>query len=202
MSKIRQSGGENIFARLSAFTAQFITLSDDERARFFAAFTLRKIPTQRRLIDLEQICRDAFFISKGCIRLFYDKDGEEYTGFFFTEGMIASSFDSFLNGQPSVQILETIEDCELLVISHDQLEALYESVPAVNILMRKLLEQRLINAQAIVSSFILDSPETRYLKIIEQNPQILQRIPQHKIASLLGITPVSLSRIRRRLMKK
>ena len=193
---------DNVYNRLKIFAAQFVDLSEIEIEQFFNAFTLRRVSAGRRLVDLEQISREAFFIGEGCVRLYYDKDGEEITGFIFTEGMIASSFASFLNGEPSLQMLETIEDCQLLVITHDSLERLYRTLPAINVLMRKYLEQRLLNAQKIISSFIIATPEERYLQIIEQNPQILQRLPQHKIASLLGITPVSLSRIRRRLMEK
>ena len=82
------------------------------------------------------------------------------------------------------------------------MDELYEQVPKINILTRKIAEQRFINAQQILSSFLLDTPEERYLKFIEKNGDLLLRVPHHIIASFLGITPVSLSRIRKRVQEK
>ena len=103
---------------------------------------------------------------------------------------------------PSIQTLETLEDCDLLVITKEGMENLYELVPKVNILTRKVAEQRFINSQMILSSFILDSPEERYRKFETHNKDLLLRVPQHMIASYLGITHVSLSRIRKRLKEE
>jgi CRP-like cAMP-binding protein len=133
--------------------------------------------------------------------LYYTKDGEEITGFIFKENLFASSYDSFLRQVPGIQTLETLEDCDLLVLNKTALENLYEALPKMHILARKVAEQRFINAQMILSSFILDSPEERYRKFEEQHGDLLLRVPHHIIASYLGITPVSLSRIRKRIMK-
>jgi CRP/FNR family transcriptional regulator, anaerobic regulatory protein len=148
-----------------------------------------------------KIAREVYFINKGLLRLFYNKDGEEITAFIFREGLFAASYDSFLRAAPSIQVLETLEDAELLVISKEQLDQLTEQVPRMNILLRKVAEQRFINAQQVLSSFILDSPEERYRKFSEQHGDLLLRVPHHLIASYLGITPVSFSRIRKRVME-
>jgi CRP-like cAMP-binding protein len=89
----------------------------------------------------------------------------------------------------------------LLVINKTELEKLYEALPKMHILARKVAEQRFINAQLMLSSFILDTPEERYSKFEKQHGHLLLRVPHHIIASLLGITPVSLSRIRKRLIR-
>ncbi len=149
-----------------------------------------------------QVCHDIFFMAKGCARLYYLKDGVEITGFFFTEGMFLNAFQSFLTRSPSRQIIETLEPCELLCLSYERLEELYRELPVTHVLMRKMLEERFISAQSLVSSFIMDSPEERYLKMLHAHPEILRRIPQHMLATFLGITPVSLSRIRKRILKK
>jgi len=87
------------------------------------------------------------------------------------------------------------------VITHDDLEKLYRLVPNMNILVQKIAEQRFINAQTILSSYILDSPEERWKKFEAIHGDLLLRVPHYMIASFLGITPVSLSRIRKRQMK-
>ena len=191
-----------MYKQLHQSIAQFIDTSEEEKAFLEAAFTYREVPKKIRLVDFEQVSNALYFINKGIIRLFYPKQGEEITGYLFKENLFSSSYDSFLTQTPSMQILETLEACELLVISKDSLVKLYEQMPTMHILTRKMAEQRFINAQRILSSFILDSPEERYLKFEATNKDLLQRVPQHYIASFLGITPVSLSRIRKRLMNK
>ncbi|HCR54650.1 MAG TPA: Crp/Fnr family transcriptional regulator, partial [Cytophagales bacterium] len=126
---------------------------------------------------------------------------EEITGFIFKEHLFASSYDSFLRKVPSLQTLETLEACELLVITYQKLEELYVTLPKINVLTRKVAEQRFINGQQILSSFLLESPEERYRRFEVQHKDLLQRVPQNMIASFLGITPVSLSRIRKRMQQ-
>ncbi|TKK71835.1 hypothetical protein FC093_02110 [Ilyomonas limi] len=134
------------------------------------------------------------------IRLYDTKDGDEIAGYIFKENVFASSYDSFLRQVPGIQTLETLEECELLVIGYTRLQQLYDELPKMHIVARKVAEQRFINAQLMLSSFILDSPEERYRKFAVQHGDLLLRVPHHIIASYSGITPVSLSRIGRRLM--
>jgi CRP-like cAMP-binding protein len=180
--------------------SRFVSFSESEKHLVENAFSFQRVPKKTVLVKEGEVARELYFINKGLIRLYYTKDIEEITGFIFKEYLFASSYDSFLSKTPSIQTLETLEDCELLVIGYNELEELYETVPKVNILTRKVAEQRFINGQRILSSFILDSPEERYRKFTEQHGDLLLRVPQHMIASFLGITPVSLSRIRKRVM--
>jgi len=89
-----------------------------------------------------------------------------------------------------------------LVINYRDLNKLYELIPKMNVLARKVAEQRFINAQLILSSYILDGPEERYRKFEKEHGDLLLRVPHYMIASFLGITPVSLSRIRKRLLRE
>jgi CRP/FNR family transcriptional regulator, anaerobic regulatory protein len=91
-----------------------------------------------------------------------------------------------------------LEECELLYIDFNGLEKLCDAVPKMHIFIRKIAEERFINAQQILSSFILDNPQERYRKFEARHKDLLQRVPQHILASFIGITPVSLSRIRKR----
>lgn len=183
------------------YIGSMIKLSSKELDLLENHFVFRQVPKKFKLVDEGEVADELYFILKGLVRLYYTKDGEEITGFIFRENLFASSYDSFLRQSPSIQTLETLEDCELMVITKSGMDALYEALPAINVLTRKVAEQRFINSQMILSSFILDSPEERYRKFELHNKDLLLRVPQHMIASYLGITPVSLSRIRKRLME-
>lgn len=190
-----------MYAAIFHLMQQFIPLSDRDRNEIESAFSFRQVPRKFVLVRDGEIAKELYFINKGLMRLYYNKEGEHITAFIFREHLFASSYESFLQQTPSIQLLETIEDCELLSITRERMDRLYERVPAINILTRKIAEQRFINSQMILASFLLDTPETRYRKFAERNRDLFLRVPHHMIASYLGITPVSLSRIRKRLLE-
>ena len=173
-----------MFSLFYRYTGQIISFTESEKSEIESAFTFRKVPKKYKLAEEGRVSKELFFINKGLVRLYYTKDGEEITGYIFKEGLFASSYESFLRQTVSVQTLETLEDSDLLVINHSSMERLYNVVPAMNILTRKVAEQRFINAQLILSSFIMDSPEERYRKFEEQHSDLLLRVPHHIIASL------------------
>lgn len=191
-----------MFDALHHLVAQFVTLSDREKSILESAFVFKQVPRKFPLVKHGQIANELYFINKGMLRLFYENDGDEITAYLFRENLFASSYDSFLRQAPSIQSLETLEEADLLVITQPKMNELYEVLPKFNILTRKIAEQRFINAQQILSSFLLDSPEERYAKFVEQNGDLLLRVPHHIIASYLGMTPVSMSRIRNRLAQQ
>ncbi len=150
------------------------------------------------LLQEGKIAERLFFILKGCLRLFYYSDGRDMTFQFFFENELVASFDSLYKQTPSLFSLESIETTEVLSISKHEFFNLIES----DINVRKLFEEKLIDRfhdyQMLFLSRIKNSPQQRYEELIRQYPHIVQRVPQHYIASYLGITPVSLSRIRNR----
>ena len=177
-----------------------IAFLTERELRFFEQQCVyREVPKKFTLVEEGHVARELYFINKGCLRFYYNRDGDEVTGFIFLENLFATALDSFLQQESSTQIVETLEDSELLVVSYSGLQRLYEYSTNFQVFGRKLAEQRLVNAQRILSSYILDSPEERYRKLVATQPEWLQRVPQHYIASFLGITPVSLSRIRKRI---
>jgi CRP-like cAMP-binding protein len=182
--------------------SKIVSFTEKEKQVIENAFTFRQVPKKFKLAEEGKIAKELYFINKGLVRLYYTKDGEEITGYIFKEFLFASSYESFLRQLPSIQTLETLEDCELLVIDYKSLEQLYEALPKMHIVARKVAEQRFINAQMILSSFILDSPKERYQKFEKEHGDLLLRIPHHIIASYLGISAVSMSRIRKRLMEQ
>ena len=184
------------------FTEQFVSFTPKEKERIKAAITSRDVPKNYMLIDLGQTARETYFINKGLLRFYYLTDeGNEITGFIFQENMFAGSHESFFSQLPSIQILETLEDSELLVFSYEQLQQLFLEIPNMNVFARKILEMRMSFAQKIVASLIINKPQDRYTAYQQLHPGLENRIPQHILASYMGITPVSLSRIRSRISR-
>jgi CRP-like cAMP-binding protein len=181
---------------------RIIPFTDPEWQTISGKFRSIEVPKRTLLIKEGEIATRLYFISKGLLRIFYTKEDTEITGFIFSEGLFAGCYESFLLRSKSNQTLEALEDCLLLAIDHTALQTLYKEVPKLHIVTRMIAEQRFINGQRILSSHLLDSPEERYRKFSDQYADLLLRVPQHIIASFLGITPVSLSRIRNRISRR
>ncbi len=181
---------------------QFTDFNDSELEIIMPYFEQKKFKKKSILLNIGKVSNEVFYLINGCIRLYCEKDGEELSTYFFTENMFAGSYDSFLSRKLSKVAIETLEDCEVLVLSHQSQEKLYEIFPKMNEFIRKAIEQRFVILHDLFISYLINSPEERYLTLIKDRPELLQRVPQHQIASFLGITPVSLSRIRNRVLKK
>jgi len=178
-----------------------INLSDDDWAIITERFHPVSFRKKSILIGLDEKARHFYFINKGLLRLYGLKDGEEKTLFFFSENMIAGIVDSYLDQAPSKLVLEALEDTEALAIHGKDLQELYSISSDLTKVGLLLTQYRLSHLLKFFSSFVLDSPEERYRKFLEEHPDLVLRVPQHIIASFLGITPVSLSRIRKRISK-
>jgi len=163
-------------------------------------FNFRNIPPKTILLYAGETATSIFFILKGCCRKYLiKKNGMEITTQFFWEGQMVSSLESTYYNEPSRFFLETIEPCTLGVIDKRDFIAIHNSVPAMKEQLTSFAFERLIEYIHMFSSFIMDSPEERYRRLIAECPDIIYRIEQQYIASYLGITPVSLSRIKKRI---
>jgi len=182
--------------------SHFTDFIDSELEIIMPSFENKKFKKKLTLLKIGEVSNEVYYIIKGCIRLYCEKDGEELSTYFFTEDMFAGSYDSFLSRKPSKVAIETLEECEVLVLTHDSQENLYKVFPKMNEFIRKAIEQRFVLLHDLFISYLLNSPEERYLILQKDRPYLLQRVPQHQIASYLGINRVSLSRIRNRLLKK
>jgi CRP-like cAMP-binding protein len=181
---------------------QLTGFTDMELDMVLKKFETKSIKKKTSLLKAGSKAKEVYFVLKGCIRLFYEKDGEDISAYFFTENMFAGAYDSFISQKPSRHAIETLEDCRVLAISYKAFHQLLNEFPKMNELVRKVLEERFVSLHELFTSQILDSPEERYLNLLKERPELLNRIPQHHIATFLGVTPVSLSRIRNRVVKK
>lgn len=170
----------------------------NEWDQFKHLFKRQEVPAKTILLQEGQISRTMFFIQKGCLRTWVNNDGREITTQFFFEGDKVSSIESFRTKQPSLYSIESIEPCVLQTISQQDFQNALENLPEIKEEMQEHLFKRLLKSQKTFYSYLKNNPQQRYKELIEEHPHIIQRIPQHYIASYLGITSVSLSRIRNR----
>jgi len=161
-------------------------------------FKQEKVSAREVLLHEGDISRKMYFIEKGCLRTWVNNDGKEITTQFFFEGDSVSSIESFRTNQPSLYSIETIEPCQLLTISQKEFQMVIEESPEIKKQFEEHLFKRLFQAQQHFFNYLKHTPQQRYEALIADYPHIVQRVPQHYIASYLGITSVSLSRIRNR----
>jgi CRP-like cAMP-binding protein len=166
------------------------------RARFPDFFVEREIAPKTVLLHEGEVARQVFFIRKGCLRQWFNKDGKDITFQFFFEGQAVASIESFLNNQPSIFAIESIEPSTVYSVSKDNFEQLHRLYPKFKEGFQDIVYQRFRNYAQLFLSRIKDTPRERYEELIYSHPEIIKRVPQHYIASYLGITPISLSRIR------
>ena len=162
--------------------------------------TSKVIAASEIYIPEGKIFKKIFYIKKGLLRIFFvTESGEEKTFFFRWEGQIGAIPECIFDNQPTRQTWQALEDCELMEIDFDIVEKLSEN--NISLIKTRLgfAEKMFLDALKRVESFVLDKPEERYQKLIIQKPEIVKRVADKHIASFIGVTPVSLSRIRKRL---
>ncbi|WP_353718950.1 Crp/Fnr family transcriptional regulator [Dyadobacter sp. 676] len=169
-----------------------------EWGKFSHLFMREEIPAKTVLLGEGEIARKVYFIEKGCLRLSFNKDGKDITFQFFFEGEGVSSAESFRYNQPSLYAIESLEPCVVHTLTKKDYFGIMEASPLIREALEEQTLQRLLYVEKLFLSRIKNSPEERYRELLEQRPEILQRVPQHYIASFLGVTSVSLSRIRNR----
>lgn len=148
------------------------------------------------LLHEGDICHRVFIIEKGCVRSWFNNDGDDVTFQFFFEGDIVTSFESLKNDLPALYNIETITDARLRSIEKHELFELINNDLEINNSVNNFITQRLYHYQMLFLSRIKNNPKQRYEELLNTRPDIFERVPHHHIATYLGITPVSLSRIR------
>jgi CRP-like cAMP-binding protein len=161
-------------------------------------FREEHFPAKALLVEEGTVSKKVFYIEKGCARIWFDKEGIDVTFQFLFEGQFISSFESILSGSPSWYSIESLEPITVYSISTAEFRQKMEAFSHVSAFYHDYVQQQLLYYQQLFVSYIKNKPEERYRDLLRQHPEIVRRIPQHYIASYLGITSVSLSRIRNR----
>lgn len=146
--------------------------------------------------DFGHTCKTIYFVEKGIARIYYLKDGTDITESFEFEQAFVARAESLFSGRPSQKAIQAIADCTLIAIDAHSLFSLFDAFPELERLFRKIIEQAYVNTVNRVESLQFYTAEERYHALLKLNPDVLKRVPLKYIASYLGITQVSLSRIR------
>ncbi|WP_411822472.1 Crp/Fnr family transcriptional regulator [Leptospira sp. 'Mane'] len=162
-------------------------------------FQEKQVPAKTILLRQGEVSNYIYLIDKGALRLGFNDKDKDVTFQFFFEGKGVASMESFQSKEPSMFFLESIEPSKLYIIHREDALALYLKHKEFQVFIIDFLLSRVANYTRLFLSRIKDSPEQRYIDLIKNEPGIVSRIPQHYIASYLGITAVSLSRIRNRV---
>lgn len=183
---------------LEQFKNAFPTESE-KLHEYAACFKRLEYPAKKLLLAEGQISKKMYFIEKGCIRVWLNNNGKDTTVQFFFENETVGSIESIRKNKPSLTNIETVESCIVWSIHKNDLHKIIEEiveVPALREMFINKIFERTFDYMKYFFSSIKDSPQQRYLNLIEERPQVIQRVPQHYIASYLGISPVHLSRIK------
>lgn len=183
------------------YMSQIGPISEAEIQTIFELITVKSYEKGKLLLREGQVGNICYFVLQGCIRQYFLMDGEEKTTHFFTEGMPVSSTFVFEN-KPSKFYLVCNEDCILIEGRPEDEQAFFDKMPRMETLSRVGAEMELQKSQEVLAEYITLSPEERYLNLLQTRPDLLDRVPQYQLASFLGVTPESLSRIRKRIMMK
>ncbi|MES2691769.1 MAG: Crp/Fnr family transcriptional regulator [Bacteroidota bacterium] len=177
---------------------QIVKLDEEEISIICQRFKPLTISKGDFFLQEHAISKQVGFLQKGLVRYFVHKNDQEATFEFTKEGEFVSDYQSFNTQTPSLQNIQAIEDCELLIISYPDLQYIFKHAPHGDMLGRVILEHRFDVMVGQLMAIYMQNQETRYRHFIQQYSDLAQRIPQYMIASYVGIQPQSLSRIRRK----
>lgn len=183
------------------YLSKYMSVSKDLEDAIYESDFVRNYKKGTILLEEGKISNECYFIIKGCIRSYYINDGNEITTDFFTEDQSVTP-SAYGKKTPSGYYLECIEDTIAGVGTPELETELFQKFPQLESLTRVLVEAIMLKQQDTLAEFKMASPEERYLNMLKNRSDLLQRVPQHQIASYLGIKPESLSRIRKRIIKQ
>ncbi|MBK8805721.1 MAG: Crp/Fnr family transcriptional regulator [Bacteroidales bacterium] len=178
---------------------KFTPISEHLKTVLSQNVTKKEFPKGHVLLQKDSVCKSLYLVEQGFLRGFYFQDGSDKTLWFASENDIATSMYSFISQKPSLEIIEVVEKSILYSIDYEQLQHLYETYPELNLIGRLLTEKYYIEMEERVSSLQFQTAEERYRNIIENKPSLLQKASLGQIASYLGITQETLSRIRKKI---
>lgn len=179
---------------------RFTALTDAEKELLASFLTHKTIRKKQYFLQTGDICRYSAFVLQGCLRAYtVDKSGSDHIIQFAVAGWTISDMFSFLTEAPAIYNIDALQDTEVLLLNKKDKDLLLEQIPKFEKVFRVSLENNYIVNQRRINSLLSDSVEERYRSFIDTYPDISQQVPQHMIASYIGSTPETLSRIRRKI---
>ncbi|MBB6371981.1 Crp/Fnr family transcriptional regulator [Chryseobacterium shigense] len=182
---------------------EYIEISDEKLEKYSSAFKIEKIKKKEFLLKEGDICEAEGFVLNGCLKVFRtDKNADEQILYFGIENWWISDIDSFINKIPSQLNIQAIEDSEILLISKEDKERLYQEIPEIERLMRLKFQMSIIALQRRIIDNLSKPSDERYQDFLKEYPKTAHRLTNIQIAAYLGVTPEFISRIRRKIVNK
>jgi CRP-like cAMP-binding protein len=182
------------------FLSEYLVLTEEEKDAILALDVFRSVKKGTLLLSEGQRSNMSYFVLKGCLRTYYIIDGEEKTTEFYTE-LEGLTPPCATTKKASDFYIACVEDSIIIASNVDKEAEINEKFPRFEAMCRQRSEQLLAENRLSFDEFKTSSPEQRYLNLLQKKPDLVQRVPQHQLASYLGITPQSLSRMRARIAK-
>lgn len=176
--------------------SQLTHLAEESRDAMAAVLREKTLERGEVLLNVDTVCNHVFYIESGLTRTFYYKDGRDVTDWISTEGTFACSIVSFITRQPDRRGIEALEKCRVYSLHYNDLEELYTRYHDIERLGRLLVSMGLVQLQKRFDDLHFATARERYMQILTETPSLVQRVPLGMLASFLGITQETLSRIR------
>jgi len=185
-----------MFAEYLNILENYSPLNKESRAALLEHITVKKVSKGDYILKYGEVCKHIYFVNKGFIRIFYYKHDKNITEWFADEKQFFFSITSYFNSAPSTLIIEAIEDCEIILLSKEGQDKLKKTNLQISNLIIQFLTLSLILSQKRMESLQFETASQRYQNLLLDQPNILQKVPLQYVASFLGITQETLSRIR------
>ncbi|RXG15220.1 CRP-like cAMP-binding protein [Leeuwenhoekiella aestuarii] len=186
---------DNYFNKLNEFSL----VSQTEKEELIKYISVKKIPKGNYILNSGEVCDHIYFLNEGFARQYYYKENKEITEWFAGKYEFCFSIESYFNNVPSKLLIETIEDSEIIYLHKDGLLGLSKTNLKIGQLAIRMFARSLVFSQQRMDSIVFQSAKKRYVNLLERQPEIVQKVPLSYIASFLGITQETLSRIRAKL---
>lgn len=189
-----------MYEDLKKFLLSYAHFHENEISDILLKFKSKTYKKNDFILTKGNICKDLVFVRDGCLRLYYEQDEVEISVWFAFAQSSAIEMYSFISETPTNYYLQAIEDTEILYLPKKDLDSMYAEYPTLQEMMRKFWEDVILNLLERFTALQRDSAEKRYLDLLDK-PDYLQKIPQKYLASFIGVTPTSLSRIKKNIMQ-
>ncbi len=183
-------------AELKQFLSAYASFDTEALEEICNKFRKRYIKKNDFILREGEVCNDLIFVQKGCLRLYYIHDDVEISVWFAMKYSSAIEIYSYISGTPTKNYLQAIEDSEILYLPKQEVDKFYKDYPQMQEMMRKFWEDVILHLLERFTALQRDTAEERYLDLLNK-PEYLQAIPQKYLASFIGVTPTSLSRIKK-----